>query len=141
MVRQPYRSFNFHVEIGGLTVGGFSDVSGLQLETEVKEYREGGENGYMIKRAGPSRYNGNLILKHGVAGDTTLWDWYLANREGKVTRLSVSVILLDTTMTEVMRYNFKGAYPVRWTGPEFNAQRSEVAIESLELAHHGMSIA
>ncbi|GAB6095350.1 phage tail protein [Desulfatiferula olefinivorans] len=141
MVRQPCRAFNFHVEIGGLTVGGFSEVSGLALETDVKEYREGGENDHLIKRAGPSRPTGNLVLKHGVTGDSTLWDWYQANREGRVMRRSVSVILLDAMMNEVMRYNFREAYPVRWEGPRLNARGAEVAVETLELAHHGMRIA
>lgn len=140
MVKRPYRSFNFNVEVGGLIVGGFSEVSGLQVETEVKEYREGGRNDYMIKRAGPTRYAQNLTLKHGIVGDNMLWDWFLINREVVTLRLVISVILMDTTGSEVTRYNFKDAYPVRWVGPDFNAMRSEVAIEALELAHHGMIV-
>ncbi len=132
----PYRSCNFLVEIGGIAVGGFSDVSGLQVETEVKEYREGGENSYIHKLAGPTRYSQNLILKNGFTGDSTLWDWYRKNRDGAVEKKTGSIVFLDMAGAEMARYNFYDAYPVKWIGPNLNAMRAEVAVETLELAHH-----
>jgi phage tail-like protein len=124
------------IEIGGLSVGGFSEVTGLQVETEVKEYREGGENGYIHKLAGPSRYTQNLVLKNGYTADSTLWDWYQSNRDGVVQRKTGSIVILDMAQGEVARYNFYEAYPVRWIGPSLNALQAEVGIETLELAHH-----
>jgi len=70
-----------------------------------------------------------------------LWDWYKSVRQGKVERKNLSVILFDTTGTEVRRWNFSEAYPVKWTGPAFNAGEGNVAIDSLEIAHHGMEVA
>jgi len=136
--KDPYLSFNFLVELDGLTVGGFSEVSGLQIETEVKEYREGGENGYIHKLAGPVRYTQNIVLKHGLTEDSALWDWYEDNRHGVVTRKNGSIVMMDKTFTEVSRYNFYQAYPVRWLGPTLDAMQSVVGVETLELAHHGL---
>ena len=132
----PYRSCNFLIEIEGVAVGGFSEITGLQVETEVKEYREGGENGYIHKLAGPNRYVQNIVLKNGFTADSTLWDWYQDNRNGVVERKTGSIVLLDMAQAEVARYNFYEAYPVRWIGPSLNALRAEVGIETLELAHH-----
>ena len=137
----PYRSCNFLVEIGGLAVGGFSEVTGLQIETEIKEYREGGVNDYIHKLPGPVRYAQNLVLKHGFTGDNTLWDWYEGSRNGQIDRRNGSIILLDTMLGEVSRYNFYAAYPVRWIGPSLNALRAEIGIETLEIAHHGLELA
>ena len=138
MKNDPYLSFNFLVELDGLTVGGFSEVSGLQIETEVREYREGGENNYIHKLSGPVRYTQNIILKHGLTEDGILWDWYESNRRGIVTRKNGSIVLMDKTFMEVSRYNFYEAFPVRWIGPELNAMQPLVGIETLELAHHGL---
>jgi phage tail-like protein len=132
----PFRSCNFVVEIGGVAVGGFSEVSGLEIETEVKEYREGGENGYIHKLAGPTRYTRNLVLKNGFTADSTLWDWYRNNRDGVVQKKTGSIVFLDMDRSEVARFNFYEAYPVKWVGPGLNALRAEIGVESLELAHH-----
>ena len=134
----PYLSFNFLVEIKGLVVGGFSEVSGLRAEIEVKDYREGGVNDYMHKLPGPTRYPSNLILKHGIADYSELWGWYLEVTLGIITRRNGSIILLDSSSEEVWRWDFFDAYPVRWSGPELRAGTAEVAVETLELAHHGL---
>jgi phage tail-like protein len=128
------------VEIDGIAVGGFSEVTGLQIETEIKEYREGGVNGFIHKLPGPVRYNQNIVLKHGFTGDSTLWDWYQASRDGMIDRRSGSIILMNAVMGEVARYNFYSAYPVKWIGPSLNALRAEVGIETLELVHHGLEL-
>jgi phage tail-like protein len=137
----PYPSFNFAVEISGIFVAGFNDVSGLQAEIEVQEYREGGVNEYIHKRAGPARYPSNLILKRGTGDNTELWSWYCSVLQGTIQRKSLDVVLMDSAGTEKRRWTFKNAYPVKWAGPEFKAQGSEVAIESLELAHEGLVFA
>jgi phage tail-like protein len=134
----PFLSFNFSVEIDGVIVCGFSDVSGLQAEIEVQEYREGGVNEYIHKRSGPARYPSNLILKRGVANSTELWTWYCNVLQGITQRKSLAVVLMDSAGSEQRRWTFQNAYPVKWVGPEFKAQSSEVAIETLELAHEGL---
>jgi len=119
-------------------VCGFSEVSGLQAEIEVQEYREGGLNEYIHKRAGPARYPSNLVLKRGIAGSTELWSWYCDVLQGTIERKSLDVVLMDSSGTEQRRWTLQNAYPVKWAGPDLKAQSSEVAIESLELAHEGL---
>lgn len=134
----PVLSFNFAVEIGGLIMAAFNEVSGLQAEIEVNEYREGGVNGYMHKRAGPARYPQNLVLKKGITDSTELWSWYCNVLQGTIQRKSLDVVLMDATGAEQRRWTLQNAYPVKWAGPDFKAQSSEVAIESMELAHEGL---
>lgn len=134
----PYLNFHFLVEIEGLVVGGFSEVSGLQVEIEVQEYREGGMNEYIHKLAGPTRYPSNLVLKRGLT-DAALWIWHQEGRKGAIRRRNGSIVLLDSAGVEKWRWNFLGAYPVRWLGPDLRGGSNEVAVETLELVHHGLS--
>lgn len=135
----PYAAFNFLVEIEGLLVGGFSEVSGLQVETEIKEYREGGLNEYMHKLAGPTRYPSNLILKHGLTDIEGLWLWHQDVVRGVIQRRNGTIYLLDSQGLPAMWWDFLGAYPVKWSGPDFRADSSTVAAETVELVHQGIS--
>lgn len=134
----PILAFNFAVEISGIIMAAFSEASGLQAEIEVQEYREGGVNAYIHKRAGPARYPSNLILKKGITDNKELWSWYCNVLQGTIQRKSLDVVLMDSSGTEQRRWTFQNAYPVKWAGPDFKAQSSEVAIESMELAHEGL---
>jgi phage tail-like protein len=135
--RDPYRAFNFLVEIQGIIVGGFSEVSGLQAETEIEDYREGGVNNFVHKLPKVTKYP-NLVLKRGLTDSTELWEWHQNVVAGQVQRQNGSVILLDNTRSEKWRWNFAAAYPVKWVGPELKADGNTVAVEMLELAHHGL---
>jgi phage tail-like protein len=134
----PFRSYNFAVEIEGLVAGGFSEVSGLELDLEVQEYREGGVNGFIHKRAGPAKYVSNIVLKRGVTVNKVLWNWYWDVVQGTIGRKNVSILLMDEAGDERVRWNFEQAYPVKWVGPGLRAVGSEVAVETLELAHKGL---
>ena len=134
----PFLSFNFLVELEGLIVGGFTEVSGLQIETEVQEYREGGLNGFVHKLAGPTRYPTNLTLRHGLTGVDGLWAWHQAVASGDVVRKNGTIYLLGRDRLPVTWWNFVGAYPVRWTGPDLRAEGNSVAVESVELVHQGI---
>lgn len=136
--QDPILAFHFAIEIGGLIVAGFSDASGLQAEIEVQEYREGGVNDYIHKFAGPTKYPSNLILKRGITDNTSLWSWYTDVMRGRIERKLVGVVLMNSTGDVSRRWNLQNAYPVKWTGPELKATASEVAIETLELAHEGL---
>jgi phage tail-like protein len=136
--KDPVLGFHFAVEISGLLVAGFSEVSGLQAEIEVQEFREGGVNEYMHKRAGPTKYASNLILKKGVTDSKELWSWYSDVMRGTVQRKQVSVVLMSSSGDEKRRWKLQNAYPVKWSGPDLKATASEVAIETLELAHEGL---
>ena len=113
----PFLSFRFRVEINGIERGGFTEVSGLQAEVEVFEYREGGVNEYIHKLAGPVRYASNLVLKHGLMDTDRLWQWERELLHGIIDRTNVSIILTDEAGQDRWRWNFQDAYPVRWSGP------------------------
>ncbi len=135
----PYLTFNFLVEVGGLVVGGFSEVSGLQMEIETQDYREGGVNEYIHKLWGPARFPANLSLKRGLIDSDSLWSWCQDVAQRTIVRRNVSIVLLDSTGEEKARWNFKDAYPVRWTGPDLRAGTAAVALETLDLTHRGFS--
>lgn len=134
----PFHAFNFFVEVEGLLVASFTECSGLQVETEVQEYAEGGLNDYTHHFRGRTKYP-PLILKKGLTLNNQLWRWHQGVIEGKVERKNGTIYLLDTTHVPVIWWNFKKAFPAKWTGPELRANSSDVAIESVELVHQGLS--
>jgi phage tail-like protein len=135
--KDPYLSFRFLVEIQGLIVGGFSEVSGLQAETETEEIREGGVNDYVHKLPKITKYP-NITLKRGITDSDALWNWHQDVVNGIIKRKSGFIILLDCEGNEKWRWSFERAYPVQWTGPELRADSNTVAVESIELAHNGI---
>ena len=135
----PYMVFNFLVEIEGLVIGAFSDVSGLQVETQVQDYSEGGQNEYVHKLPGPTRYPSTLVLKRGLTDIQTLWTWHQEVASGLIMRRNGTVYLLDRQGQQAMWWNFKEAYPVKWSGPELKGASNAVAIETIELVHRGLS--
>ena len=134
----PYVSFRFLVEIQGLIVGGFSEVSGLQAETETEDIQEGGVNDYVHKLPKVTKYP-NITLKRGITDSDVLWRWYRDVVNGKIERRTGYVILLDSEGNEKWRWTFEDAYPVKWTGPDFKADNDAASIEALELVHNGIS--
>jgi phage tail-like protein len=135
--KDPYRSFNFVVEIDGITRAGFRECSGLDSSQDPVEYREGGDPATVRKLPGLIKYS-NISLKRGVTDDTELQKWRQQAIDGKVERKNGSIILRDSAGEEAARWNFREAWPTKWTGPSFNATSNEVAIETLELAHEGV---
>jgi phage tail-like protein len=136
----PYFTFNFLLEIKGLTVGGFSEVTGLQVEVEVQDYREGGVNEYIHKFSGPVRYPSNLVFKRGLTDAETLWNWLQEILKGNIQRRNISVCLADSAGEEKRRWDIDEAYPIRWVGPEFRAGTAEIAVETLEFVHRGFKL-
>jgi phage tail-like protein len=134
----PHVAFNFYVEIESLITGGFSEVSGLQVETSTEDYLEGGQNAYVHKLAGPTKYP-NLVLKHGLTDIETLWLWHQDVVSGKIERKNGTIYLLDRRGLPATWWDFKQAYPVKWTGPELRADSNTVAVETIELVHCGLS--
>lgn len=134
----PYQAFNFFVEIEGILAGGFSECTGLQVETEFHEYREGGVNEYAHHFAGPTKYP-PLILKHGLTPIDGLWNWHQDVIQGHIKRRNGTIYLLDKQKIPVLWWNFKSAFPYKWTGPDLRADSGNVAFESVELFHRGLS--
>ena len=134
----PYRNFRFRLEIDGLEAGGFSEVTGFDASIVVMEYREGDMVQTPMKMPGLKKY-GNITLRKGLADTTVLYDWITAGIEGEVERKTLTITLLDQTESPVASWQIINAWPVKYTGPDFNATSSEVAIETLEVAHEGMT--
>lgn len=133
----PFATFLFQVEIDSLVVAGFSDVSGIQAETETEEYREGGVNEHVHKFRKLTKFP-NLVFKRGITDSDVLWSWYKDVVDGKVQRRSGAIILLDREGNPTWRWEFVQAYPVKWTGPDLKADGNTTAIEALELTHNGL---
>ncbi|HEX8070853.1 MAG TPA: phage tail protein [Pyrinomonadaceae bacterium] len=134
----PFQTFNFLVEIEGLVAGGFSECMGLQVETEVLDYREGGQNDYVHRFAGPTKYP-PLVLKRGLGSADGLWQWHQEVVRGLIRRRNGTIHLLDARRETVLRWHFKQAYPYKWTGPELRADSAQVAFETVEFAHKGLT--
>jgi phage tail-like protein len=132
----PFHGFRFRVELDHVQHGGFSKVKGLVRETRVESRREGGVNDFEHKLATATVF-GNLTLERGLA-DEYLWSWHEAVVGGRVQRRSVTVTLLDQAGEEVWRFLVEGAFPVKWTGTDLDAASSQVLVESVEMAHHGI---
>ena len=133
----PYGRFNFLLEIDGIARAGFSEVSGLTTETNVVEYREGADRASSFRKLPGLTKFSNITLKRGITQDRSLWDWRKTVMDGATRRADGSIILLDESRKEVVRWNFRNAWPCKWEGPTLNAKSSDVAIETLELAHEG----
>ncbi len=133
-------STRFRVEIDGLIASDFSSVSGIEADVPVVEYRSGNDKTSGARKLpGEAKY-GNLVLKRAMTKDLSLWLWMRETLEGKVQRRSISVVLLSDAGEEVVRFNFRDSWPVEWSGPSLNAEASEVAIETLVMAHEGLSV-
>ena len=135
----PYRNFNFLVEIQGIIQASFMDCGGLEATTEVVEYREGGDNTTVRKLPGKTSYS-DITLKWGLTSSAELWAWRKSVIEGTLERRHGSIVVYDLdNRTEVVRWNFTGAWPSKWDGPALSAKGNDVAIETLVLSHEGIT--
>ncbi len=134
----PYMAYNFAVEIGGVVIGGFSEVSGLSSEINLESYEEGGLNDYVHQFPKHTTYP-NLVLSRGLVNIDLFYTWYQATSQGLIQQLNGTILLLNSQQIPVMWWTFKKAYPVKWEGPQFNAGSDEIAVEKIELVHQGIS--
>jgi phage tail-like protein len=130
----PFRGFNFLVEIDGITQAGFQEVSGLDATTPAVDYREGTDPNHVRKLSGLNQYSA-ITLKRGITAADELWKWRQTVIDGKTERRNGSIVLRDEAGEEKIRWNFVNAWPSKWTGPALNATSTAVAVESLELTH------
>jgi phage tail-like protein len=136
--KDPFRAYRFLVEIDGITRAGFRECAGLDSTQDVIEYREGHEPATVRKLPGLVKYS-NISLKRGLTDDAELWEWRKKAIDGKVERKNGSIVVLDETGAEKLRWNFTSGWPARWVGPSFDAVGQDVAIETLEIAHEGVA--
>lgn len=129
----PYKNFRFLVEIDGIVQAGFSDCTGFGSTVEVIDYREGGEAATVRKLPGKVTYP-DIVLKWGITDSRELYDWHLTAVNGQIERKNGSIILLDDTGQEKVRWNFFAAWPSKWDGPDFSAKGNDVAIDTLTVS-------
>jgi phage tail-like protein len=132
-----YGNFRFYVEIDGFAQAVFNEMSGLQVETDVLEYEEGGSNGFVHRLPGRTKI-GTLTLKRGVTRSNEFFRWCNEIMRGTVSARNISVVMYDGAGVEMTRWSFANAYPIKWTGPQFAADGKTAAVEALELAHDGL---
>jgi phage tail-like protein len=137
----PYRNFNFVVELDGIASSSFSEVVFPSSTIGVVEYREGGD-GTSSSRKLPGRVHyGNIVLRRGITQTTDLWDWWNTVREGQLVRRTGVIVLLDLDRTEVRRWSFTGAWPCRYDVSPLAGRGEETVIETLELAIESFAVA
>lgn len=139
-VVDPEGNFIFKLEIAGKEVAQFKECSGLKSSTTPFELEEGGMNHTVHKLPGQSRWD-NLVLRAGVTSNTYLLEWRdTILQDSFAERRNGSVVIMTLQREEVRRYNFTQAWPVAWEGPSFDAAGAELAIEMIEIAHHGLTV-
>jgi phage tail-like protein len=132
----PYSGFRFMVAIDQIRQGGFTKVKGLQRETRVETYHEGGVNDFEHKLVTLTSYP-NLVLERGLA-DSSLWEWHQEVVEGIVERKTITITLRDEQANEAWSWTAQGAYPVKWACADFDAASGQVTAETIEFVHTGL---
>lgn len=129
----PYRGFNYIVEINNTEVAAFSEVSGLTAEGDSVDYREGNEPENHVRKLTGLRKYSNLTLKRGYTQNDLFWKWYANIASGMDDRRQVTVILRNEAHENVMSWIVENAWINKIEGPSMNATGNEIAIESMEL--------
>jgi phage tail-like protein len=137
----PLVKFAFSVKIGS-TEGLFEEVTGLNAETQLIEYRAGNSKVFStVKMPGIKKYS-NITLKKGIfKDDKAMWTLYDAVKNNTFERKTLVISLLDEEQKVAMSWNVLNAFPVKMTVSDMKSDANEGAIESIELAHEGLDIA
>jgi phage tail-like protein len=140
MATYPLPKFHFQVEWAGARIG-FTEITGLTMETEVIEYREGNSPEYnKIKMPGLRKF-GNITMKRGTfAGDNDYYKWFNTVKLNTIERRDITVSLLNENHEPVVVWKIKSAWPVKIQSPDLKSDANETAIESIEVAHEGLVI-
>lgn len=140
MANYPLVKFHFQVDWGGTKIG-FTEVSGLDVETEVVEYREGSSPEYSkIKMPGMQKFS-NITLKRGTfKSDNEFYQWWNTVKLNTIERRDITIKLLNEEHEPVVVWKVKNAWPSKIQSTDLKADGNEVAIESMEIVHEGMSI-
>jgi phage tail-like protein len=129
----PYRAYNFKLEIQGVTEGHFTECTNLGIKVEAIRYREGGTSQLVRRLPGPVEY-GDITLRYGLTSSTEIWKWFMTGVKGKVERKNVSIVMLDADgVTEAFRWDLVSAWPSAWRGAPLDAMAREAAIEEVTL--------
>lgn len=136
----PFRNCNFRVEIDGVTVGAFRECSGLAADGNAVEYRDGTDMQRSVRKLVGLQTYSNITLKRGYTLNTQLWDWYKNIVNGTPDRRNGTIVLMDEGRNEVMRWDIENMWIKKIEAPSFNATANEVAMETVEIVHEGLTL-
>ncbi len=144
---QRVTAASFLFEVDGVEIGRFMEVSGLEVSVGVEEVEEGGENSFVHKLPGRMTWP-NISLKRGITQNDTLLTWLnkssgeqFAANQNVLTRSTAAITLVGPSGTRIRSWEFVGAFPIRWKGPDFSVDATDMAVEELEITHHGFRAA
>ena len=139
--KDPYRGYNFRIELDNTPVASFRECSGLSLTTDAVDYREGTDKPLSVRKLTGLRKYTNITLKRGYTDNQDLWKWYKNIVNGVPDRRHGAVVLQDEQHKDVLRWNFENGWICKWEGPTLNATGNDVAIENIEICHEGVALA
>ncbi len=127
---------HFILQVPGLAIGAFAELSGLTVERDVLEYAEGGVNDYVHRLPGRLKYP-TLVLKRGITNQDALQRWFFDSQAAAQLR-DITITLVDASGEGKRTWVFENAFPVKWVGPKLSAGSDAAATEELHVAHQGM---
>ncbi len=139
----PVASVRFSVDWGGTNgrKASFAEVAGLNVETDMTEYRGGADSTLTTRKIPTLMKYSNVTMKRGVvAKDNDFWTWWSKNQQGDHEQRTVTIKLLNEKGDDTVTWTMVRAWPVKVEGPSLNAKGSDVAIESIEFVHEGLTI-
>lgn len=140
MADYPLPKFHFQVEWGGTLIG-FTEVSGLTVETEMIEYRHGASPEYFKTRMPGMQKQSNITLKRGTfQGDNEFYGWWNTVQLNTIERRDITISLLNENHEPVVVWKIKSAWPIKVQATDLKSDGNEVAIETMELVHEGLTI-
>jgi phage tail-like protein len=141
----PQWAGQFLLHVDGKRIGTFTEVTGLSVEVETEEIKEGGQNHYVHEVPGRMKWP-RIVLKRGFTDAAHLFEWFektsghtFAGNRNRLDRFSAAITMLNGRGLPLRSWNFDNMYPVKWTGPTFAAGSSDVASAEIELVHHGFT--
>lgn len=144
---QRVTAATFLFEVDGVEIGRFMEISGLEVTIGVEDVEEGGQNSFVHKMPGRMTWP-NISLKRGITQSDTLLTWLnkssgeqFAASGNKLTRSTAAITLIGPSGTRLRSWEFDGAFPIRWKGPDFAVSSTDMAVEELEITHHGFRAA
>jgi phage tail-like protein len=139
MPLEAFPACRFYVQIGGNTEAVFTEVRPIELTMTTEPIEEGGQNDSVHQLPGRTRAS-NLVLQRGMTRSNDFCKWYMNTAPGNLTRQNVTLSMYDVNGKPLQRWTFRNAYPVRWQSSAFEASSTAVALETLELAHEGVTL-
>jgi phage tail-like protein len=128
---------HFMLEVEDAVLGYFTECTGLEAEYETLAYAEGGQNMFVHQLRGRLRYQ-NVVLKRGITSSRAMLDWFQKNKE-RSSRGGMTIKLLDRDLKVIQTWAFSCAVPIKYVGPTPSTDGTGMAIETLEIAHEGLT--